>query len=495
MAMSLDGMISGMGTTDMISQLMQLEALPQTALKNKVTVQNKAVSAFQSLNTRVNSMLTATRALGTADAWGAMKATATSDAVAVSARPGATTGAMSFKVTELAAAHTVTFTGKTVGSLTDAAGSPVLSGTTIDVLLADGTTTTVTPADRSLQAVAKTINETANGAYKASAVQVSPGQYTLQLTSTATGNGNKFFDATKPVVPGDPHGTYVPAGLDLNAGAVTRVGSDAALTVGDVPATQYQITSSTNTFTDLLPGITVTVSKKDPAATVTVNVVEDKDSIASKVQALVDTANVVLQEVTSQSRPKNGPVPAGPLVGDSALRNLSQSILGVVASGADGLGSLSQVGVTLGKTGELSFNKQKFLDALAADPVKTRAFFDSYADVPHAKAKADTFEPGWDVPKGLSRKLEALAATMSEGVILPTDSPEKTKEGLLTALINRRTDSIKGLNDQVASWDRRLEVRKSALQRQFSGLEVALGKMKSQSSWLAGQLAGLPSAA
>ena len=61
----------------------------------------------------------------------------------------------------------------------------------------------------------------------------------------------------------------------------------------------------------------------------------------------------------------------------------------------------------------------------------------------------------------------------------------------MQALIERNTATIKGLNDQVSEWDIRLELRKSALQKQFSGLEVALGKMQQQSSWLAGQLAGL----
>jgi flagellar hook-associated protein 2 len=63
--------------------------------------------------------------------------------------------------------------------------------------------------------------------------------------------------------------------------------------------------------------------------------------------------------------------------------------------------------------------------------------------------------------------------------------------GLLQNLIQRRNDNIRTLNDQVSAWDQRLEMRKTALQRQFSGLEVALGKMQQQSSWLAGQLAGL----
>jgi len=57
--------------------------------------------------------------------------------------------------------------------------------------------------------------------------------------------------------------------------------------------------------------------------------------------------------------------------------------------------------------------------------------------------------------------------------------------------MERNTKTISSLNDQVSEWDVRLELRRTALQKQFSGLEVALGKMQQQSSWLAGQLAGL----
>jgi flagellar hook-associated protein 2 len=94
------------------------------------------------------------------------------------------------------------------------------------------------------------------------------------------------------------------------------------------------------------------------------------------------------------------------------------------------------------------------------------------------------------VAHGIGRKLEALALVASEGVIDPLN-PTKAKQGTLQALIQRRNEAIKGLNDQVAEWDVRLELRKTALQKQFSSLEVAMGKMQQQSSWLAGQLAGL----
>jgi flagellar hook-associated protein 2 len=175
------------------------------------------------------------------------------------------------------------------------------------------------------------------------------------------------------------------------------------------------------------------------------------------------------------------------------MRKLSQDLLGAVTSGVAGLGasgtaSLNDVGVSVDRSGKLTFDKQKFTDAFNADPAKTQTYFASYDE--KAGGTAAKFEPGFDEAKGVARKLEAIALIASEGVVDPTN-PTKAKQGTLQALIQQRNDAINGLNDQVSGWDIRLESRRTALQRQFSNLEVALGKMKQQSSWLAGQLAGL----
>ena len=50
---SIGGLISGLDTATIISQLMQLEAQPQTRLKTKVTVEQSAVTALQALNTKL----------------------------------------------------------------------------------------------------------------------------------------------------------------------------------------------------------------------------------------------------------------------------------------------------------------------------------------------------------------------------------------------------------------------------------------------------------
>jgi flagellar hook-associated protein 2 len=333
------------------------------------------------------------------------------------------------------------------------------------------------------------INGEAEAPYKASAVQIAPGRYTLQLTAKESGAA-----AAAKI---DSVG--LPEGLDLGTSSVTIDGRDAVLTVGEGGGA-YAINSASNTFAEILPGVTVTAAKAQAPgdAPVTVDISADVEGIATKVQALVDNVNVVLNELASQSKIKTGEVAAGPLVGDAAIRKLRQDILGAVSSGAAGLGandttaSFKEVGISINRDGTLAFEKSDFMKTYKADPARAAKFFDSYTDVtsPKGNGTEGTFEPGFDTAIGLGRKLEALALIASEGVKDP-DNPTKVRQGTMTALMERNTKTISSLNDQVSEWDVRLELRRTALQKQFSSLEVALGKMQQQSSWLAGQLAGL----
>ncbi|HEY8532328.1 MAG TPA: flagellar filament capping protein FliD [Micromonospora sp.] len=480
--MSIDGLITGLNTSELISQLLTIEAAPQTALKNKVAEHNKAISAYQAVNTKMAALLNAAKAVNDPKTWTAMKATASSNVVAVTAAPGADVGELTFKVDRLATSHTVIFSGR-VSSLTDPVTDPVISGSTIEVLLTDGTTTTVTPADASLYSIVKAINETENAAYRAAAIQVAPGEYTLQLTAVASGSNSAFAQAAV--------GTYTLTGLDgLGTGTVITEGNDAQITVGSTVT--FTVTSHSNTFVDVLPGVTITVLKAqsptdDP---VTVSVAPDHEAIAAKVQALYEAVNVVLGEMKTQTAAQNGSISAGTLVGDAAVRQLIQDILSAVSGGAGEYGSYSTVGIELDRFGNLTFNKEKFLEALKADPERTRKLIEGYDNVPGGRA-TELFEPGHDIAYGLARKLETIARRATEGIALPTDPVNTPKEGLIAGLIKRRNELIASLNEQIDNWDLRLAAREAALKRQFSMLEVSLSRLQQQSMWLAGQIASL----
>ena len=125
MSMSVDGLVSGLNTTDLINQLMSIEAQSQNRLKQQQADEQSTIKLYQTLNSKLSAVQTAAKALNTPSSWQTMKATS-SDTAAVSATAGAGAlgGSLSFTVENLATAHSVVSAG-TVSSLT----SPAMVGT------------------------------------------------------------------------------------------------------------------------------------------------------------------------------------------------------------------------------------------------------------------------------------------------------------------------------------------------------------------------------
>ncbi|WP_427133805.1 flagellar cap protein FliD N-terminal domain-containing protein [Pseudarthrobacter sp. S9] len=110
MGISLDGLASGLDTTSLISLLTQVEAFPQTQLKNKAFDVQSMVSALQGLNSKVAALAAQATAAAKPGALDLNSATSSSDKVAVSTTAGAKAGSIDFTVSKLAQAQ-VTVSG------------------------------------------------------------------------------------------------------------------------------------------------------------------------------------------------------------------------------------------------------------------------------------------------------------------------------------------------------------------------------------------------
>jgi flagellar hook-associated protein 2 len=427
----VDGLVSGLDTTSLINQLMQLESAPQTLLKNKVSTETAKSTAYQAVNARFLALGTATDPLKSADTWRSLSVTSSSSSVSATASSAAVTGSVTFDVTSLATAHSRRsdpVTGLT-GTVSTTAGLDITIG---------GVVKHVATATTSLSAVVTAVNSTANLGVTASAVQVSDGVYRLQLTATKTGASSDFSVS----------------GLTVG-NQILAQGADASITVGS-GAGQYDVTSSSNTFTGVLGGATFTVSRFENDVTLTTQ--SDSASIANRVSAMIASANSALGEIGSRSAVADGGA-GQPLTGDYTVRQLAQNLTSAVTSGTATGASYATYGIQVDRSGKLVFDQSKFLSALAADPTGTQTAL-----------------------TGLATKLDDLGTKATD-----------TTTGVLTQAIQSQATGIQDLNDRISDWDLRLGMRRDTLQRQFTGLEVALGKMKSQSTWLAGQLGSLSS--
>jgi flagellar hook-associated protein 2 len=433
---TVDGLVSGMNTTQVIAQLMQLAAQPQTNLKNQLTKENAVISAYQSVNAKMKALQTAAEAFTQPSplipinpTWQTAKATSSSSAVVATASAGATAGTFTFDVTALAKAQVTTARGFT-------ATDPITTGSGLDLTV--GTTTThINVATDTAQGVADAINGAKLGV---SAAVLNTTQGTVLQLTGATGTANAFSLA------GLAYGT-----TDITPAA------DAQITVGDPNTTGYTVTSGTNTFTNVAPNMTLNVSQL--ATGVSVNVTTDADAIADKMQAMVDAANAALSQISGSTAYNATSKSGGPLMGDYAVRNISSDMLSAVGNGMTGYGDFKKFGVQLTRDGTITFDRSKFVSAFNADPAGVQGA----------------------VAGGLAKQLDTVAKAATDPLT-----------GSLTTAIQGGNNTVRDLTNQINNWNVRLTARQAAYQRQFTRLEVALGKMKDQSSWLSGQIAGLP---
>jgi flagellar hook-associated protein 2 len=450
---SIDGLVSGLQTSSMITQLMQVEAQPQTNLKNKVSVAQTAVASYMSVNTKLNAMKAAADDVWGLPTWRSIKATSSSASVTATTSGGTNTatGTTTFDVVSLAAAQVSTARVATSGAIT--------SNNTVSITVGGKQTDIdISATDKSAKAIADAINYQ-NLGVKAALVTTGGATNVLQLTGTKTGAANSF----------------TVTGLEdmANPLTVVKTPADAVLQVGGADQDGgFAVTNDTNTFTGLMAGVTLTVSKVEQGVTVTS--AADVSGTAAKFQALVDAANGTLTEVANQTAYDASTKQGSPLTGDFMVRQLSQVILGQVSGGLSwdnpdfdvnlaedpvtnpktiAYGSLAKLGIQLNSSGTLTFNAETFTSAYNKDPSTVQ------------KAGIQ-----------LGTQFKAMATNQSRSV---------------SAVITGRNSEIDSMNDQISDWDVRLATKREAMQKQYADLETALGKLKDQSSWLSSQIAGL----
>jgi flagellar hook-associated protein 2 len=305
--------------------------------------------------------------------------------------------------------------------------------------------------DGSLSAVVSAINNS-GGDVGASAIKVGDGAYRFQIQSKVSGVAGRFnFDTS----------VFDGAG----AFSTLTAGTDASIEVtGSSPLT---ITSASNTFTDVLPGVSFTVNSK-PADPVTVNATRDQDSLAAKVQGLVDSANRAVNDIRTKTTFNKTTNVGGVLNGDYTVRRLQSALNSAVTTTVVGgdIKQAGQVGITVNKDGTMAFDKAKFMDAYTQDPAAVQRYFFA----PDAN----------DANPGLTQRI-------AKAVSAATDSTG----GYIASAAKGRKDAVADITKQINRWEDRLETKQTNLTRQFAALSSALSSLGQQSSWISNQLASL----
>ncbi len=429
-----------------VNALMAQASQPLTALQTKQTALKSQLSSFAQLTTKVSAVQSAAEALASSNALGSYSSTLSDTSVfSAVTSTDSTPGHYDVVVNELARSQ-VTASASTSP---DANTTTVADGGSLTI---NGTTVTLTGAV-TLQGLAKAINETSGIQANASVVQTGAGAYRLVLTGTATGAANSFTVQNNLTGGGvtftdtDGDGTTGNSALD-NAVQAT----DAQLTVNNLA-----ITSASNTVKTAVPGTTLTLLRKSPGTSVSLDVSADSSALQEKVEAFVTAYNGLQKFASDQSLAaasgSTSSIARDPLL--RALRNSLRSTLNGQFGTAD-ISYLSQMGVEFTRAGTLQFNTTKFKAAVA-----------------DGTAPLDRLLNGTGNDDGAFGAVKTLMAqyTQSSGMI---DQAEE-----------RLNKTISLLDRQMADMQRRLDVQRAAMAREYAAADLAMTQLKNQSGALA----------
>jgi flagellar hook-associated protein 2 len=307
------------------------------------------------------------------------------------------------------------------------------------------------PANSSLQGVADAINA-ANQDVTADIVDTgAPGneRYNLVLRSKTTGSAGGFT----LVNDSGPTATDLQALVDgVNSHTVVAA-SDAHVTIDGI-----DITRTSNSIDDAIPGVTLDLHAADATRHVTVTVGTDAEDTSKNVQAFVDAYNKVVDFIADQNALDADGKAKNPLFGDSTLRSIRSSLRsivgGSVATGDDAYAMFAQVGITSDRDGRLTFDPGKFTQALAGDE---QAVTNLFADAAH----------------GIASRLDTQVGVYTDSV-----------DGLIKARSDGYTRTIQDTQDRIDQGNERLTRYQAQLQERYANLETLLGQLQSQGASL-----------
>jgi flagellar hook-associated protein 2 len=443
------------GTLDvqsLVSQLMAIERQPIDKLNTKVTSYQSKISSFGTLKGLASGFQTAVQGLKTS--LGGFSATASDTSVfSASAASTAAAGSYSINVTTLAKASKLA----AAGQLSDTA--PIGAGVST-VRFTVGTTDTdiAIAAGATLQDIRTAINA-ANIGVTATIINAGGGTpYRLALSSNSTGLSNAINKITV-LTGGDADINNLlaynptenaPAPAPAVPMAQTVAAANADFTINGI-----QIIKSSNTVTDAIDGVTLTLSKEATPATLTV--ARDTSAIRTAAAGFVDAYNALTSQLKSRSAYGNATTAAPVLAGDGTVRIMLDQLRSIFLTGASGgtLTTLSQVGFSTQADGTLKLDSSKLTTAMTND----------FADVTNLFSSAT----------GYATRLDTWATSVVQ------------TGGLIDARTTSLNTSITEYNARIS----KLEVRMTFLQKQYtttySRLNSLLASMDNTSAYLAQQ--------
>lgn len=460
-AISFGGLASGIPTSDIIEQLMTLERRPIDLLEGRKSTFESQLKILQDLSAKTLAFRDALRLLDNMNLLGTdlsadeefsrFDASSSDATVATaSATSRALQSSLTVEVTALAfSSRHVTDAASSYSNLTDTvddgSGSHTFS-IEVGATQGSGTVTNITidSSNNTVESLVAAINSS-GAAVRAFVIDDGSASANLRIgiQGTSTGDDSDVF-----ITHDLSGGSSTPVFLE------TQDAQNAALTL-DPGGNTVSLTSSTNTFANVIEGITV-VAKKVDATAVTIEIEPDQDALVEAITGIVSAYNEIVAIIEAQSVIDATTNRGGPLIGDSTLQNLKSGLATIITSqiGSGTITSATQLGIKFDSSGQLSLDEDVLRASVTSDLAGVKEYFAG------------------------SGSLSDLLRDKADRFVDPVD-------GSLVTRISGTTSSISDLVESIRKAEDRLETVEASLVRQFAALERIVSGLQAQGNFIA----------
>lgn len=427
------GIGSGVLTSELIDNLANAERAPTEArLNNQEEGITAQLSLFGQIQSAITDLRLPSRTLANPSLFESKSISSGNSAfTGTISSQSAKEGNYTLEVTDLAKPQTLTsstFSDKDTTTL----------GTGSLAITVDGISSNITidSTNNTLEGIAAAINDGASTSVTASVLNTGSG-YKLVLTSNETGLNNTIDLAVTDAGDGMNADANGLSRLSYTAGALnltqSQPATDAQFNFNGVP-----VTRASNTFDDLISGVSITLNGTNENSPSTLVIKNDTSAVVDKVSEFVEKFNALQALINDNSQlDPTGASDNGLLLGDSTTRTIMTQVRRVLGASVEGLAgasvqSLAEIGISTDfQTGLMTLNENALKSKLDESPQDVSALFSdqgrtSDGQVTFETASLNTKPGTYDIDITTAASRGALTGNVSLGASTTIDANNDT---------------------------------------------------------------------
>ncbi|MDD5117681.1 MAG: flagellar filament capping protein FliD [Sulfuricurvum sp.] len=457
MSVSSLGAGAGVLTQTVIDQLKAADTKAIiTPIDNKITLQKQKDSALSLLSSLLTTFKSNVSSLGDTSLYQQRSVSGNTSSVSVTANSGVAVQSFSISDT-LMAQNNVQESGSFAATTNSVAtGSGTLSLSVGGVAYSIDYTASTTLDD-----LKDSINSIAGGSVKASTLQVGANDYRLVLNSVKTGADQTITLTDSASGTLDTKLLAYDATTNPTGMQEIQAARDATFKYNGI-----SMTRSSNTITDIVPGMTLNLLENSGSANISIE--QDTQAISDAMSSFVSSYNTLTSQLTSMTTTDVEGGTIGIFNGDNSINSITREINRLVTSVSSSGYSLPQFGIDLSETGTMSFNSTTFLAKFKEDPSASEAFFAGTTTTDSYNNTITT--------DGLFTSMNTLMARYTD------------TNGIINTLTTGSATELKALNANRTKSQALLDARYEAMAARFTQYDTIMNKLTNSFSSLLTQI-------